>query len=74
MLEMDIIEYQVPVEDGWALQVKWDWDWLEIIEYANEGYTSPVVLVKKIDGSIRFCINYRSLNEITKNFPYPIAK
>ncbi|GBL74224.1 Transposon Ty3-I Gag-Pol polyprotein, partial [Araneus ventricosus] len=32
---------------------------------------SPIRLVKKKDGSTRFCVDYRKLNEITKKFSYP---
>ena len=45
-----------------------------IIEPASGEYASNVVLVRKKDGSLRFCLDFRALNLSTRRDAYPLPR
>ena len=46
----------------------------KVIEPSTSPWASPIVLVRKKDGGVRFCVDYRKLNQITKLDEFPLPR
>ncbi|KZS08150.1 Uncharacterized protein APZ42_027948 [Daphnia magna] len=46
----------------------------DVIRYSHSPWASPVVLVEKKNSEVRFCVDYRKLNSITKKDSFRIPR
>lgn len=46
----------------------------DLISPCTSEWSSPVTLQLKVDGTVRFCIDYRRVNALTKTDTYPLPR
>lgn len=46
----------------------------KVVRESSSPYASPIVLVRKKDGSIRLCVDYRQLNRKTRKDAFPLPR
>lgn len=72
----EIVNYRpyrlAPIEREKCKQILDDLLQRKIIRESNSPYASPVILVKKKDGTDRMCIDYRALNKNIERERYPL--
>jgi hypothetical protein len=45
-----------------------------LIRACHSEFGSPILLVRKVHGSLRLCIDYRGLHEVTRKDTYPLPR
>ena len=45
-----------------------------VVAPSNSPWSAPVILIRKQDGTLRFCVDYRGLNAVTRRDSYPLPR
>ena len=45
-----------------------------MVRESSSPWASPVVLVRKNNGEVRFCVDYRRLNAVTRKDIFPLPR
>ena len=46
----------------------------DVIEASSGPWSSPIVLARKKDGTLRFCVDFRRINDVTKKEVHPLPR
>ena len=44
----------------------------DVISISSSPWCSPIVLIRKKDGTVGFCVDYRKMNAVTRKDAYPL--
>ncbi|XP_053967734.1 uncharacterized protein LOC128869227 [Anastrepha ludens] len=70
----ELINYWTDYYKNWYIPIR-IFPRRRFVEYAHYcSRRSPIVLLKKKDGSTRFYVNYRKLKEVAKKSSYPLPR
>jgi hypothetical protein len=63
----------------WQNRQKWakcskDIQRREVTEESQRPWSSPIVLVRKKNGNLRFCVDYTKLNDVTQKDCFPLLR